>query len=74
MPTTEWKADSWGHERCALYLGALYVGHIQRGAHNHFGKWRGWFMSDEDGADTGWFDTDDEARKSVENLLRAAIT
>lgn len=74
MPLPEWRADCWGHERCSYYLGALYVGSIMPGSGTyHPGEWRGWFMSDDEGGETGWFATADEARKSVEVMLRASI-
>ena len=71
----EWRTDSFGHTRHALYLGDLYVGEIQAvGKIDAPDKWRGWFMSDGDGNDTGWHPTADEARTSVESALRAALT
>jgi|SRR6185437_2111763 len=68
----EWRKDCWGVERQALYLGGLYVGHIMTPPKGR-PKWRGWFMNDDEGNETGWFDTSDEARVSVEEALRRAL-
>jgi hypothetical protein len=70
----EWRKDCYGREASALYLGGLYVGSIIPGMTKHHpGKWRGWFMSDDDGNETGWFDSPNKARDSVEKALFAAI-
>lgn len=70
----EWKKDCHGHDARALYLGALFVGSIMPGFSTHHpDEWRGWFMQDEDGEETGWFKTENEARISVEDKLREAI-
>ncbi len=71
----EWRKDGWGREASALYLGALYVGEIMQCTHpdHHLGEWRGWFMQDDSGDETGWFDTAELARASVEKRLFDAI-
>lgn len=71
----EWRKDGYGKEHHALYLGDLYVGHIMHNTHpdHHPGEWRGWFMSDDDGNETGWFQSAEEARSSVEKALFTAI-
>ena len=70
----EWRKDCWGKEAHALYLGDLCVGCIMSGSTNHhFGEWRGWFNSDDEGNETGWFAAAEEARHSVEKALFAAI-
>lgn len=79
MPTPEWRNDGYGQGRHALFMGGLYVGHILEwrkyatDSHIHNGKWRGWFMSDDEGDETGFFATADEARASVEAALAAAL-
>lgn len=76
LPPIEWRADCFGKSFHALFLGGLYVGSIMQATHSitqHPGEWRGWFMDDDDGNETGWFVTADEARASVEAKLRAAL-
>jgi len=72
----EWRKDGFGNEASALYLGELYVGHIMGTgpwAKTKPNQWRGWFNSDDDGAETGWFATQEEARASVEVALFRAL-
>lgn len=72
----EWRKDGFGRDAQALYLGDLCVGHIQspyKHSPTHPQEWRGWFMSDEDGDATGYFQTAEDARHSVEQKLFAAI-
>lgn len=72
----EWRKDGFGKEAHALFLGDLYVGHINgqsQFASYKPNQWRGWFMSDDDGNETGWFPTAEEARGSVEKALFTAI-
>lgn len=71
----EWRKDGFGKEAHALYLGGLCVGTIMNSTHPdyHCGEWRGWFMSDDSGDETGWFATAEDARASVEKVLFAAI-
>jgi hypothetical protein len=66
--------DCWGHARRALYLGKLYVGSIMPGSANHHpGEWRAWFMSDEDGEELGWFQTEAQAKTALEDRLEWAL-
>ena len=73
----KWKQDVLGHNRQALYIGGLCVGAIMNAEGsewvNPLNPWRGWFMDDDDGNETGWFATADEARASVEAALKAAL-
>jgi hypothetical protein len=72
----EWRKDCFGRDAGALYLGDLCVGCIQGNSDTaqwHPGEWRGWFQSDEDGEQTGYFKTAEEARHSVEKKLFDAI-
>lgn len=76
MQTAKWKKDTWGKEAHALFIGGLYVGSIMEShatSTHHPGEWRGWFMSDDDGDETGWFPTADAARHSVEKKLAEAL-
>jgi hypothetical protein len=68
----EWRKDCYGHEAQALYLGDLCVGSILHSTHRTDG-WRGWFSNDDEGNETGWFNSAEEARTSVEKTLFAAI-
>lgn len=73
----EWKTDGFGREHRALYLGGLCVGHIMELAsykdYGFAGPFRGWFMNDDDGSETGYFMTEEDARASVELKLFEAI-
>lgn len=66
---SEWRGEH-------LYFGKLYVGSINKWINSsspRHGMWRGWFMSEEDGSETGWFATADEARASIETALADAL-
>ena len=74
-----WGANCVGKERQALFFGNAYIGGIdqinkryatENFAHNPDKLWRGWFMCDEDGRQTGWYATADEARASVEAAFK----
>jgi hypothetical protein len=72
----EWREDAYGYPRRALYIGNAYVGSIlyqHPQAQYHPDQWRGWFMHDDEGGETGWFETDDEARRSVEMKIDAPL-
>lgn len=73
----EWRKDCWGKEARALYLGDLCCGSIMENtahkSHKPGTPWRGWFSDDDEGNETGWFATAEEARASVEKALFAAI-
>lgn len=71
----EWRKDGFGKDHQALYLGGLWVGSIMYLTdRNGLGTtWRGWFNCDDDGDETGWFPTAEEARTSVEQKLFNAI-
>lgn len=70
----EWRKDCWGKDARALYLGGLCVGSIMPGSQIYKdGQWLGWFSNDDEGNETGWFPTAEEARASVEKALFAAI-
>lgn len=58
-----------------LYLGRVYVGEIRQWGANgpNAHRWRGWFMNNSDGSETGWFDTEEAARLSVMAALNSAI-
>ena len=76
--TKRWVKDDFGKERGQLYYGPLPAGGIMelyQPEHKNHGKWRGWSMviNDSDGDITGWFDTADEARASVEKALDDAL-
>jgi hypothetical protein len=69
----EWRKDGFGHDAQALYLGNLCAGHIMFWSKRPDAKWRGWFMNDDEGGATGWFETAELARASVEKALFDAI-
>ena len=75
--TLEWRTDGFGRERQDLYLGNLFAGSIMQANRGKWDtgqkEWRGWFMSDEEGSETGWFPTSDEARASVESAFHRAL-
>lgn len=78
MKDLSWKTDVYGRPEYALYYSRLYVGSLlfHEDQKFHIGKpWRGWFhCHDDDGADTGWHATKEEAQASVEAAFRAAIS
>lgn len=71
----EWRKDCFGRQQHALFLGALYAGEIMQSTmkEHHLGEWRGWFMGDDSGYETGWFPTAEQARQSVETYLLKAL-
>lgn len=74
IPSLHWRTDEYGRERQALYIGKINVGHIALITGTNGPRWRGWWSKDESGDQTGWFDTADDARESVEQVVAKALS
>lgn len=55
----EWRGRS-------IWLGGLYVGAVGHWGRRPINQFRGWLMSSEEGEETGWYETEEEAKKDVE--------
>ncbi len=67
-----WRKNSSGQPGNNLYLGALFVGSVEKSP-LVAGEWMFLLMKDVVGTTTGGFKTSDEARSALESAARRAI-
>lgn len=57
-----------------LYFGGLWVGETMLQTNGvRAGQWRAWVLTDVPGAHHGWYETEAEARRQVELVVRSAL-
>jgi hypothetical protein len=57
-----------------LYFGGLWVGEVlAQSTGQRSGQWRAWVLTEPPGVHYGWFNTESEARRRVEAVVRAAL-